>query len=204
MKELLRKISLLRNTSQLLNALDLIKLNHASFYADPVFVVEVLESMYHKLESKQPSTGTDTPRLLLIGPNIGWGGYAILEQVEATGGEIVIEELCEGMRYYWHDIENKGDLFQSLVKGYLLDSVPCAFMRYSTRKRLDFTLKLIDEFNVSGFIWYELLCCETYDSEAYFFTQKMTERNIPMLILESDYSRQPPVNIRPACKLLRR
>jgi benzoyl-CoA reductase/2-hydroxyglutaryl-CoA dehydratase subunit BcrC/BadD/HgdB len=189
MRELLRKISLLRrNTSSPLSALDFIKLNHASFYADPVFMVDVLESVYHELESKQPSTGTDTPRLLLIGPNIGWGDYAILEQVEATGGEIVIEELCEGIRYYWHDIENKGDLFQSLGKGYLLDRVPCAFMRYSTRKRLDFALKLIDEFNVSGVIWYELLCCETYDSEAYFFTEKMAERNIPMLILESDYS----------------
>jgi benzoyl-CoA reductase/2-hydroxyglutaryl-CoA dehydratase subunit BcrC/BadD/HgdB len=40
---------------------------------------------------------------------------------------------------------------------------------------------------VSGVIWYELLNCETYDSESYFFAQRMGERNIPMLILESSY-----------------
>jgi benzoyl-CoA reductase/2-hydroxyglutaryl-CoA dehydratase subunit BcrC/BadD/HgdB len=32
-----------------------------------------------------------------------------------------------------------------------------------------------------------LLCCETYDAESYYFAKKMAERNIPMLILESDY-----------------
>jgi benzoyl-CoA reductase/2-hydroxyglutaryl-CoA dehydratase subunit BcrC/BadD/HgdB len=144
--------------------------------------------LYHELENRQPSAGTDKPRLLLIGPNIGLGDYAILEQVEATGSEIVIEEVCEGVRYYWHDIENKGDLLRSLARGYLLERVPCAFMRNSAGERLDFALKLIDDFNVSGVIWYELMCCETYDSEAYFFTEKMSERDIPMLVLESDYS----------------
>ena len=48
-------------------------------------------------------------------------------------------------------------------------------------------LKLVKDFNVSGIIWYELLYCETYDSESYFFAQKMREHNIPMLMLELDY-----------------
>ena len=75
----------------------------------------------------------------------------------------------------------------SLARGYLIDRVPCAFMRNSAKKRLDFVLKLIKDFNVSGVIWYELLGCETYDSESYYFARKLEERNIPMLILESDY-----------------
>jgi benzoyl-CoA reductase/2-hydroxyglutaryl-CoA dehydratase subunit BcrC/BadD/HgdB len=188
MRELLRKISLIRRSSPPpLSALDFVKLNHASFYADPAFMVDVLDTVCRELEDKQPGSTTNAPRILLIGPNIGYGDYRVLELVEAAGGEIVIEELCEGIRYYWHEIENKGDLFQSLARGYLVDRVPCAFMRNSARKRLDFALKLIKDFNVSGVIWYELLCCETYDAESYFFTEKMGEQNIPMLILESDY-----------------
>ena len=66
--------------------------------------------------------------------------------------------------------------------------IPCAFLRHATKKRFDFVLKLIDEFNVSGIIWYELLCCETYDAESYYFAEKLGERGIPVLILESDYS----------------
>jgi benzoyl-CoA reductase/2-hydroxyglutaryl-CoA dehydratase subunit BcrC/BadD/HgdB len=188
MRELLRKISLLRRTSgSAVSGLDFVKLNHASFYADPVFMVEVLDAIYQELREKQQTAEADVPRILLLGPNVGCGDYKILELVPAAGGEIVIEEICEGIRYYWRDIENRGDLFQSLTRGYLVDRVPCAFMRRSAKKRLDFTLKLIKDFNVSGVIWYELLCCETYDSEAYFFAQRLGEHNIPMLILESDY-----------------
>jgi benzoyl-CoA reductase/2-hydroxyglutaryl-CoA dehydratase subunit BcrC/BadD/HgdB len=111
----------------------------------------------------------------------------VLDLVGEAGGNIVIEEVYEGIRYYWHTIDSRGDPFESLARGYLQDRVPPAFMRYSTRKRLDFVLKLIADFNVSGIIWYELLGCETYDAESYYFSQKMEERNIPMLILESDY-----------------
>jgi benzoyl-CoA reductase/2-hydroxyglutaryl-CoA dehydratase subunit BcrC/BadD/HgdB len=129
----------------------------------------------------------NAPRLLLLGPNVAYGDYKIFELVASNGGEIVAEELCEGIRYYWRDIRTDGDLIESLAAGYLRDRVPCAFMRHSVKKRLDFALTLVKDYAVSGVIWYELLGCETYDSESYFFVQKMREHKIPMLILESDY-----------------
>ena len=188
MRGLLRNISLMRrNLPPPLTALEFVKLNHASFYADPVFMVNELESLYKGLEKDQTKDKLNRPRLLLIGPNLAHGDYKILELIEAAGGEVVIEELSEGMRYYWHHIENNGDPFQSLAKGYLRDRVPCAFMRSSTKKRFDFVLGLIIDFNVSGVIWYELQCCETYDQESYYFNKKLREQNIPMLIVESNY-----------------
>jgi benzoyl-CoA reductase/2-hydroxyglutaryl-CoA dehydratase subunit BcrC/BadD/HgdB len=188
MREILKKISLLRRSPYPpLKTIDFVRLNQASFYADPAFMVDILESVYSELREQQDVTKRGAPRLLLIGPNIAYGDYKVLELVEAAGGEIVAEELCEGMRTYWQGIESKGDPFQSLARGYLVDRVPCAFIRSSAKKRLDFAFKLIKDFNVSGIIWYELLNCETYDAESYFFAQKMGERNIPMLILESEY-----------------
>jgi benzoyl-CoA reductase/2-hydroxyglutaryl-CoA dehydratase subunit BcrC/BadD/HgdB len=56
-----------------------------------------------------------------------------------------------------------------------------------SRRRFEFARQLIDEFKVSGVVWYELLCCETYDSESYYFSRKLEEMNVPMLILEADY-----------------
>jgi len=189
MRELLRKISLMRRISPSpLSALEFIKLNHASFYADPVFMVEVLESVYQELRDKKPAAESIAPRILLTGPNIGNGDYTVLEIVQATGGEIVVEEICGGIRNYWQSIENQGDLLQSMTRGYLLDRVPCAFLRNASKKRFDYILQLVKEFNVSGIIWYELLCCETYDAESYYFTEKMGELDIPVLVLESDYS----------------
>jgi benzoyl-CoA reductase/2-hydroxyglutaryl-CoA dehydratase subunit BcrC/BadD/HgdB len=189
MRGLLRKISLMRRDFlPPLDALGFIKLNHASFLADPVFMVDWLDSVSRELKNKQQDRKTGVPRILLIGPNIGIGDYDVLELVKAAGGEIVIEEVCEGVRSYWKDIENSSDLFQSLTRGYLIDRLPCAFLRDSARKRLDFTLELIHDYNVSGVIWYELLCCETYDAESYYFSSRLAERNIPMLILESNYT----------------
>jgi benzoyl-CoA reductase/2-hydroxyglutaryl-CoA dehydratase subunit BcrC/BadD/HgdB len=188
MRELLREISLLRCKSpSLMNSIDFVKLNHASYYADPVFMVDALEQIYHELKDKNPDARANTPRILLLGPNISYGDYTMLETVQAAGGSIVMEEICEGIRYYWNKIENKGNLFETLAKGYLLDRVPGAFMSNSAGKRIGFTLKLIKDFNISGVIWYELLCCETYDSESYLFAQKLERHKIPMLILESDY-----------------
>jgi benzoyl-CoA reductase/2-hydroxyglutaryl-CoA dehydratase subunit BcrC/BadD/HgdB len=60
-------------------------------------------------------------------------------------------------------------------------------MRNSAKKRLDFALELVKDFDVSGVIWYELVNCETYDAESYFFTRQMEERSIPILVLESNY-----------------
>jgi len=188
MREFLKKISLMRRSpSTPLSGLDFVKLNHASFYADPVFMVNLLGSLQKELEKGRQIDRADKVRLMLVGPNLAHGDYKILELVEAAGSEIVIEELSEGVRYYWQQIQNNGDPFQSLAKGYLRDRLPCAFMRRSAKRRLDFTLDLIDDFNASGIIWYELLCCETYDQESYFFAEKMKERNIPMLIVASNY-----------------
>jgi benzoyl-CoA reductase/2-hydroxyglutaryl-CoA dehydratase subunit BcrC/BadD/HgdB len=188
MRDLLRKICLLRRMSpQPIGSSEFIKLNHASFYADPTFMVGALDSVYRGLREKRQETKAEAPRLLLVGPNVAYGDYKVLDLVEAAGGEIAVEEVCEGMRYYWQDIENGGDPIQSLAKGYLVDRVPCAFMRRSAKKRFDFALNLVKEFSVDGVIWYELLGCETYDSESYFFKLRMEEQEIPMLILESEY-----------------
>jgi benzoyl-CoA reductase/2-hydroxyglutaryl-CoA dehydratase subunit BcrC/BadD/HgdB len=187
-RDLLRKISLLRRNPHLpIRTLEFLKLNHASFYADPHFMVTTLEAVYEEARNAQQGMDVNMPRLLLLGPNVAYGDYKILELVESAGGEIVVEELCEGTRYYWQNIKTEGDLLQSLATGYLRDRLPCAFMTHSAKRRLDFTLNLVKDFSVSGLIWYDLLNCETYDSESYFFTQRMREHKIPMLILESDY-----------------
>ena len=75
------------------------------------------------------------PRLLLAGPNLAHGDYNILKLVEAAGGEIVIEEICEGIRYYWQHVENNGDPMLSPARSYLRDRIPCAFMRDSIKKK---------------------------------------------------------------------
>lgn len=187
-RELFRKISQLRRgQNPPVSSLEFVKLNHISCYIGPLATLSLLEDAYKDAQKRQRKIKDGAPRLLLIGPNLAYGDYKVLDLVEAAGGEIVAEEISEGIQYFWRDIDTQGDPLQALAKGYLQNRVPCAFMRNSARKRLDFTLNLVKEFNASGVIWYELLDCETYDSESFFFSQKLEEQNIPVLILESEY-----------------
>jgi benzoyl-CoA reductase/2-hydroxyglutaryl-CoA dehydratase subunit BcrC/BadD/HgdB len=80
MRDLLKRISLMRKLSPPpLSALDFVRLNHASFYADPAFIVDVLDSVYRELKNKKQTAGTTAPRILLLGPSIGYGDYTVLE-----------------------------------------------------------------------------------------------------------------------------
>jgi len=188
LRELLKGISLLRRHLDMpIDSSDFVRLNHASFYVDPVLMTEELETLYKKLSAPRPVTASGRPRLLLAGPNLSRGDYGLLKIVEEAGGDIVMEDVFEGIRYYRHNIEKNGDPIESIAMGYLRGRMPGAFMRSSTKKRLEFLLDLIKGFNVSGVIWYELLCCEFYDEESYLFDKRLREIGIPMLTVESNY-----------------
>lgn len=188
LRDLLRGISLLRRDRRVpIDSFDFMSLNHASFYADPVSMTESMKALYKKLSGSRPLIDSGKPRILLAGPNLSRGDYGLLKTVEECGGEIVMEDMFEGIRYYWHGIEKNGIPLESIAGGYLTGRIPGAFMRSSTKRRLEFLLKLIEDFNVSGVIWYELLCCEFYDEESYLFDKKLREEGIPMLTVESNY-----------------
>jgi benzoyl-CoA reductase/2-hydroxyglutaryl-CoA dehydratase subunit BcrC/BadD/HgdB len=169
---------------------DFVKLNHASFYADPQYMVKELEHLKEELKAvpRRGQERPDRPRLLLMGPNLAHGDTTILDLIDRAGGEVVVEEFFEGMRCCRETTGLAGDSFDRLAQAYLRKPIPPAFMRSATKTRLEFAHKLVDDFGVSGVIWYELLCCETYDQESYVFFREFDERGIPMLIVESDYS----------------
>lgn len=190
MSTLLHEIGSMRKEALLpLTTRDFVSLNHASFYVDPTTMGEELERLKAELKAV-PGNGegqSGRPRLLLMGPNLAHGDTTVLDLIDAAGGEVVIEEFFEGMRCPQLPGLST-DPFRRLAQSYLQNRLPPALMRSSTRKRLDFALKLIEDYSVSGVIWYELLCCETYDQESYVFFKEFDTRGIPMLIVESDYS----------------
>ena len=199
----LNEVSLTRRASRrAISALDFTRLSQASLYADPVAVADALEALGHgSTEAGSPtgggagakagdppgSPGSRRPRVLLAGPNLAFGDYDVLKMTEEAGADVVVEEIFEGVRDHRHSVQAEGDLIEALARGYLTGKRPAAFMRGSTRKRLEFLLALIREFDVSGVIWYQLLCCEFYDEEGFFIEKALREHGIPVLVVESDY-----------------
>jgi benzoyl-CoA reductase/2-hydroxyglutaryl-CoA dehydratase subunit BcrC/BadD/HgdB len=189
-RELLKKIGESRKAGEVpISTLDFIKLNHASYYLDPIFINDALTSGLKKISGGgRKHTKYDRPRLLLTGPNVAYGDYKILELIEECGANVVAEEVLEGVRSYRENVATEGDLLESLAIKYLVNRLPAAFMRFATRERFNFIMKLAEEFKVHGIIWYQLLYCDTYDMESHFFVKNLEMMGLPMLKLESDYN----------------
>ena len=187
-RELLKKISLLRKSpNPPISTADFVKLNHLSYLLDPNIMVEVLESLYEELGKKKGGQRKSGPRLMVVGPAIALGDSRIFHLVEDVGASVVVENICEGVRNYWTDIETDGDLLAALAQRNIVKRPPCAFMRDSLRPSLDFILKLAKEFKVDGVVYYWMKYCETYEIEHLYISQALQDKGIPMVFLESEY-----------------
>jgi benzoyl-CoA reductase/2-hydroxyglutaryl-CoA dehydratase subunit BcrC/BadD/HgdB len=186
-RELLRKISLMRRSTQVpMVSRDFVALNHGSFIADKGFMVEVLESVCEELEGLSPPV-QEGPRILLTGSTLALGDRKILDLIEESGGVVVIEEFAEGIRPYWEDVLLDGDPMVALADGYFMRRVPPAWFRPG-RERLEFLIRLAKDFNVAGVIWYQLMYRESYKLESFYFPNMLRkETGLSMLTVESDY-----------------
>ena len=187
MRELFKTISLMRKSKRvIITGKDFIKLNHASFYADRGVMLEVLESLVNELTNRK-FFDSSKARVLFTGSTLAMGDYKVVDLLERTGAQIVIEHFDEGLRDYWQTVEIEGDLMKALAEAYFNKKVPAAYFRPS-RERLDFILKLAKEFEVDGILWYQLMYRDGIDIQSYRFSHLLkNELDIPMLKLQSDW-----------------
>ena len=118
--------------------------------------------------------------------NVFETGIKVIDLIEQTGGSIVSEQFCGGVRHYDENVELNGDLLHGLAKRYLSGRAPGAFLRPS-KQRLDLVAALAGEYGVDGVIWYQLRYCDTYNMEFFYFNTMMKKAGIPVLQLESEY-----------------
>jgi benzoyl-CoA reductase/2-hydroxyglutaryl-CoA dehydratase subunit BcrC/BadD/HgdB len=187
MRGLFKEISLTRKSERPpISSRDFTKLNHASFHADRSIMLEVLESLAKELGKKE-TPNPSGPRVLFTGSTLAMGDYKVLDLLEVSGAQIVIEYFDEGLRDYWENVADDGDLMKALADRYFMKKVPAAYFRPS-RERLDFILKLARDFKVDGILWYQLMYRDGADIQSYRFSQILRkELDIPMLKLQSDW-----------------
>jgi benzoyl-CoA reductase/2-hydroxyglutaryl-CoA dehydratase subunit BcrC/BadD/HgdB len=205
LRDALRAIGATRRTvPPAISGLEFMKLSHASLASDPVEAAATLEARLgelqacHATEAGRAGSAVTKPRLMLIAPNVAIGDYGILEIIESAGASIVIEDVFEGMLDYRQPATGSGgspegrgaasgDPLDALVRARLVGRVPAAFMRSSTVPRFESVSQLIHDYRVQGVVWYQLLGCEFYDQEVFFFENRLREAGIPMLVIESNY-----------------
>lgn len=188
LRGLLREISLMRKSENPpISGKEFIRLSHDSLHADRNVMIKVLKSLRDELQVNK-TTRPKGPRMLLTGSTLAWGDDKVVDLLEAAGASIVVEEFCEGLRTYWEDVNADDDPMKALADSYLMKRVPCAFFRGSPEERFDFLLRLVKDFNVDGVVWYSLMYRETYGIESHIFHKVLEKKNMPMLIVTSEYS----------------
>ena len=182
----LRDISLTRKSpASPVTGKDFVRLNHSSYLLDPVFYMAKLEDVTNEIS--QTVAMEKAPRILVTASTLASGDHKVLDLIEKTGAAIVIEEIPEGVRNYWHDVDLDGDPVVQLAETYLRKKTPPAYFRPSV-ERLDFILKLAEEFKVDGILWYQLMYRESYDIQSFYFGKIVKDKlGIPFLKLQSDY-----------------
>ena len=126
----------------------------------------------------------------MTGTPLSIPNWKIHHIIETTGGAVVCEEMCTGIRYCEALVEETGttidEMVNNLTKRYL-GHINCACFT-PNKERIDDIIRLAKEYNADGVIDLNLKFCNIYDTEGYFVEKALREHNIPCLGIETDYT----------------
>lgn len=172
---------------------DALLITQIAFYDNIERFIEKTEELIDELE-KRVKKGIsvfekDTPRILVTGTPMAVPNWKLHHLIETSGGAVVCEETCTGTRYFENLVDNSGITIDEKIKA-LSDrymEINCACFTPNT-DRSDDILRLHDEYNADGVIYFSLPFCNTYAIEAKQVIEKLEEKNIPVIHVETDYS----------------
>lgn len=133
-------------------------------------------------------------RVLVYGSEID--DVAFIKLVEECGANVVMDDICTGTRYFWHDVELTDDPLESLTKRYV-EKIPCPRTyrdpppgghRAELENRFGYLKQYAQDFNVNAFIFYIIRFCDTHELDVPDVRDYLQEAGYPVLHLEDDYS----------------
>lgn len=127
------------------------------------------------------------PRILITGSPMGGVTEKVIRAIEENGGTIVGFENCTVAKAVERLVdEEKEDVYEALAEKYI--DIGCACMSNNT-SRFDLLNQMIDDYQVDGVLDMVLQSCHPYSIEALKVRRFcQSEKNIPYLYLETDYS----------------
>jgi len=185
----LRKISSLRKKANPpIGTLEFIKLNHWSYMVEPKLMAQKLDELYEELKDAPGKFEEGAPRLLIFGHAVAIGDYTVPLTVEKSGAMIVADFMDEAMRPYDFDFDlTEADPLRAFAKCRYLQKPPANIFQPSWKTRLQYLLKLIEEYKVDGVISYQLVFDEIYNMEYSSLAKHLGDREIPLIKIESSY-----------------
>lgn len=137
-------------------------------------------------EANYKGKSSDRPRILLTGCPYGGVRDKIVKAVEELGADVVAFDSCSGTREKIEKIDpDAPDIYDALARKYL--NINCSVMSPND-SRQNYVADMIDDYQVDGVIEIILQACHTYNVEAYSIKRCVTQKGLPYLNIETDYS----------------
>jgi len=172
---------------------DSLLISQLAFFDDPDRFTAQVNQLCEELEDRMVKgigvVEKGTPRILVSGTPMALPYWKLHHIVENSGAIIVAEETCTGTRYFAGQVSEEGQTVEEHIRNLArrMKEVNCAVFT-PNEERLQDVLRLYEEYKADGVIHLSLQFCQPYCIEARKIEKALKERNIPVLVLESDYS----------------
>jgi benzoyl-CoA reductase/2-hydroxyglutaryl-CoA dehydratase subunit BcrC/BadD/HgdB len=171
----------------------------ASFFDDVGRWIEKTDVLCDELEKNKGRGVCDegTLRLMLLGSPVIWPNFKLLNVVEEYA-VVVADEMCSGTQQLYDPVEVDEYTMEGMLKAveerYLLPSICPCFTK--SDDRIDRLLQMKEDFKVDGVVYHQLRLCQLYDMEFHKVKQVFAQEGIPLLRIQTDYSKEDIEQIR--------
>jgi benzoyl-CoA reductase/2-hydroxyglutaryl-CoA dehydratase subunit BcrC/BadD/HgdB len=152
--------------------------------------LRMMERFIEKVEARAREGHTaapeGAPRVLLTGCPTAQGTEKVIEIVEESGGVVVAQEACSGLKPVETPVSEEGDPLRAIARRHF--EIPCSCMTPNTG-RTELLGRLAREFRADAVIDLVWQACHTYNVESFLIERFVREDlGIPFLKVETDYS----------------
>ena len=159
---------------------------------------ELLRQVIGEVKERKNGPQKQAARLMVWGSIID--DTALVEMIESSGANVVMDDTCVGSRAYFSDVEPTADPLDGLAYRYLVElKCPRTFRGddpHSTRKdytvdlisRFGYLKEYIEEWNVQGVVLQSVRYCDIHGYEVPGLRDYLDSIGVPNIYLEHDYN----------------
>jgi benzoyl-CoA reductase/2-hydroxyglutaryl-CoA dehydratase subunit BcrC/BadD/HgdB len=182
---------------------DVFETVHAGFYLDRTLYLALLKELIAEAESQARTESLDAPeqdirkpRIFVSGSIIPPGDVKIIDLIEETGGRIVGDDLCSGLRPF-RGLSVTEPTVTALADAYL-SRVPCAALpklRLEGDMRVENLTNSVRDTSADGLVYHTLRYCDPFTFKA-AETKRLFAPDVPFLEVHTEYATSDVEGIR--------
>ncbi len=151
-----------------------------------VMLGKFIETVERRAEGGHLAAPAEAKRVLLTGCPTAAGSEKVIEVIEESGGVVVVQEACSGIKPVEKEVAADGDPLEAIARKHF--EIPCSCMT-PNRGREELIGRLAKEFHADAVVDLVWQACHTYNVESYFIERYVRDRlGLPYLKIETDYS----------------